>query len=370
MKKLFTPRVATAERRKQIVEATLRLLARAPIESLTTRQLAKELGLSQPALFRHFASREALVLEVVAHARAELEQIAAGIVDGGGPAIAQLRALGRALLEHVERQPGLPRLLFSSATPAAGPVRDAMRHVVAMQAALLAELVRQARREGDLGDAGDADHAATVFMGMVQAVVLRWEISARRGSLATQLDPLFELWLHGVAARPAVRLAPPAAPDQAADRPPTSTAPLAALDVRPLIARGIDPLATILTGLEGLPRAGVLVIEAPFRPTPLLSLLTRRGHSVTADALAKDRWRVEVVLDGAPAIEDLRDLEPPEPLERVLEACSALAPGQVYLARLPRFPRMLIPHLRERGLTFALLEASDGSTLLRVVKQP
>ncbi len=382
MIKFFTPRVATAERREQIVEATLRLLARTPIESLTTRQLATELGLSQPALFRHFESREALVLAVVAYARADLEKIASGIVAGGARAVVQLRALGQALLEHVEKQPGLPRLLFASATPAAGPVRDALRHVVAMQAALLAELVRQGQREGDVRVACEPDHAATLFIGMVQGLVLRWEITARRGPLAASFDPLFELWLHGVApATPGSSTGPREAIPVKQDGPHEggvalhlprhgAGSPLAALDVRPLIARGVDPLATILATLEGLPPAGVLVIDAPFRPAPLLALLTRRGHAVTAEALDGDQWRVDVVLGGKPAIEDLRELEPPEPLERVLTASASLAPGDVYLARLPRFPRMLVPHLHERGLAFDILESADGSALLRVVKKP
>lgn len=372
MLKLFTPRIATTERREQIVAATLRLLARTPIESLTTRKLAAELGLSQPAMFRHFASREALLLAVVAYARTELESLAAGIVERGGPALRQLRSLGHALLEHVERQPGLPRLLFASATPAAGPVRDALRHVVAMQGALLAELVRQGQREGELDPTCDADRAAVLFLGMLQGMVLRWEILARNGSLVAQFDPTFDLWLHGVTARESGHgaahdaAAVPSRPTAVTSTP--CTAPLVALDVRPLIASGVDPLATILATLEGLPCGGVLVLDAPFRPAPLLSLLTRRGHTVIAEALDADRWRVEVVKAGEPAREDLRALEPPEPLERVLTACSGLSPGDVYLARVPRFPRMLVPHLRQRGLTFDVLEDVDGTVLLRVVK--
>ncbi len=361
MLKLFTPRVPTAERQEQIVEATLRLLARTPVDALTTRELAAELGLTQPALFRHFPSREALLLAVVARARGELEGIASEVLERGGPAPAQLRALGAALLEHVERRPGLPRLLFASATPAAGPVRDALGHVVAMQAALVAELVRQGQREGDLSASCDADHAATLFVGMVQGLVLRWEIAARQGPLAARFAPLFELWLHGVGRD---RRAPAEAQVPAAPAP--AKGPLASLDVRPLIARCVDPLAAILAALDGLPPAGVLVLEAPFKPAPLLSLLARRGHAVTAESLARDHWLVEVVARGAAPVEDLRELEAPEPLERVLAASAALAPGGVYLARLPRFPRMLVPRLRERGVTYSIVERPDGAAILRV----
>jgi AcrR family transcriptional regulator len=367
MIKLFTPKdEGPTDRQRAIIEATLRLLGRVPLDALTTRELAAELGLSQPALFRHFTSREALLLAVVDHARADLERQAARIVEGGGPAAAQLRALGTALLDQVERTPGLPRLLFASAPPghAPSPLREALRHMVGMQASLVAELVRQGQREGALSAACDADQAATVFVGMVQGLVLRWEIAGRPASLAAQFPPLFELWMHGVAAERAAHAETRTAHAKKA----AATEPTARIDVRPLIARGVDPLAAILEAVAGLPRAGVLLLEAPFRPAPLLALLARRGHSAAAEPLAPDHWLVEVIAGGAPAVEDLRDLEPPEPMERVLAAAAALAPGEVYLARLPRFPRMLVPHLEERGLAFAILERPDGAALLRLEK--
>jgi AcrR family transcriptional regulator len=359
--KIFGSETPAGERREQILEATLRLLARTSLDALTTRELAADLGVSQPALFRHFVSREALLLAVVAHARSSLEQIAVGVVDGPGPASAQLRALGEALLAHVERSPGLPRLLFSSASPAAGPVRDALRHVVGMQAALVAELCRQGQREGDLAAAMDADQAATLFIGMIQALVLRWEIGARAEPLAARFPALFELWLHGVAADGAPVALPSAEPPPA-----RAQAPLAVLDVRSILARGVDPLSAILAALAPLPSTGLLLVEAPFRPAPLLALLARRGHAVSCEEIAPDHWLVEVVVGGAPAVEDLRDREPPEPLERALAVAAALAPGQVWIARLPRFPRLLVPHLRERGVEHAILERPDGAAVLRV----
>ena len=39
-----------------MVEAALRLLGEVPLEGLTTRLVAAEVGVSQPALFRHFRS--------------------------------------------------------------------------------------------------------------------------------------------------------------------------------------------------------------------------------------------------------------------------------------------------------------------------
>lgn len=154
---------------------------------------------------------------------------------------------------------------------------------------------------------------------------------------------------------------------------PTTAGPVAAsaaglrrLDVRPLIAGGTDPLTVILDAVATLPASGVLVLDAPFRPAPLLQLLGRRGHRVAAHEVARGHWQVEIAGSAAPVVDELADLEPPEPLERVLAALARLAPGAVYLARLPRFPRMLVPHLERAGARFELVDDADGRVLLRL----
>ena len=46
------------------------------------------------------------------------------------------------------------------------------------------------------------------------------------------------------------------------------------------------------------------------------------------------------------------------------EAVSELGAGQIVLARLPKFPRLLLPHLKERNVEFQIVETADGAALL------
>ena len=71
---------------------------------------------------------------------------------------------------------------------------------------------------------------------------------------------------------------------------------------------------------------------------------------------------------GARKVLDLRDLEAPEPLQRILEAAGRLVPGTSLLARVPRYPRMLLPQLERRGLDFEVFEETDGTALVYVRK--
>lgn len=73
--------------------------------------------------------------------------------------------------------------------------------------------------------------------------------------------------------------------------------------------------------------------------------------------------------DAVPEINDLRHLEAPEPLVKILQAGTQLGPEENYLARLPHIPHPLFPHLEARGLAWQIHEEKDGSVLILIRKQ-
>ena len=68
-------------------------------------------------------------------------------------------------------------------------------------------------------------------------------------------------------------------------------------------------------------------------------------------------------------IVDLRELEAPEPMEKVLLASSKLGDGQFFLAHLPHVPMPLFPQLELRGLRWWVHEEADQSALILIRKE-
>ena len=67
-----------------------------------------------------------------------------------------------------------------------------------------------------------------------------------------------------------------------------------------------------------------------------------------------------------PEVVDLCGLEAPEPMEKILFACTQLGVDDCYLARLPHTPNPLFPQLEARGLIWELREEADGSALILI----
>ena len=389
----MTRREKTTVRRQQIVAATLDVLGRVPLADLTTRLIAKELGLSQPALFRHFRSRDDLLLAALDHAHAGLGDLVDGVLRRAAEPIARLEHLAEGLLAYAAAHPGVPRLLFSDVGPASGgpQLRAALRLLVATQRAVTATLVRDGQARGELRAGLDPERAGAFFVSLIQGAILQWELADRADPLTAHAAPLVDLWLHGArepdpasvaatrepdpASVAATREPDPASvvatrePATAVARPPAPAPPrptLRALDARPLLARGEDPLQAILAELTAAGPRGLVCVTTPFFPKPLVTLLTGQGHGVEVFEVGARTFSVEIVAGGDPIV-DLVDLPAPEPLERVLALTVALPSGGTLAVRLPRVPHLLLPRLTARGLVHAVHERADGRALLHVV---
>jgi uncharacterized protein (DUF2249 family) len=135
------------------------------------------------------------------------------------------------------------------------------------------------------------------------------------------------------------------------------------LDVREDLRRGKEPFSRIMAAVGALVPGQVLVLRAPFEPVPLYRALAQRGFAHWTESHTADDWSVWIYPDRVEL--DVRGLEPPAPMVRVLEVLDRLAPGQRLEVRHDRRPIFLYPQLDERGFAHETDEPESG--LVRIV---
>jgi len=124
--------------REALIQAALREVELGGPEAISIKALAKQLGVSQPAPYRHFADREALLEAVTAEAFRQFNVIMREAIEQPGKGSKLSRFAQAALAFGLERH-GIYRLMFASRTMACAP-KGSELHVAAMETlALLVE---------------------------------------------------------------------------------------------------------------------------------------------------------------------------------------------------------------------------------------
>lgn len=157
------------------------------------------------------------------------------------------------------------------------------------------------------------------------------------------------------------------------------------VDVRDDIRRGQEPFARIMAAVNALGSGDALALRTPFEPIPLYAVLGKRGFAHWTERGAGDDWtvwfyrstsaRAAEMPDRDPAPRattgrtltiDVRGLEPPHPMVRVLEALDDLRAGDTLEVLHERRPILLYPQLDERGFIHETDEPAPGQVRILI----
>lgn len=131
---------------ERIARAARRLLEREGSAAVSVRKVARAVGLSAMALYRHYPSREALLARVVDDAFAELA--AAWAAPKAGRPRQRLLASFSAYLRYALAHPHLFEYAFASPRPGARRFPDDFRARRSPTLNLVADALEQGMREG------------------------------------------------------------------------------------------------------------------------------------------------------------------------------------------------------------------------------
>jgi TetR/AcrR family transcriptional regulator len=196
-------RLPTEERQAEIVAAALHLAREISPALITTSDIAAAVGVTQGAVFKHFPTKDAIWLAAMTGVR---EQLLAGLDAAAQAAPSPLDALGAVFKAHVGfvvAQPGVPRLIFHELQRLSdSPVKQEVRALLQSYRKLLLGLLDAAVAQRQVPAGLDKEAAATLFVGIVQGLVMQSMLSGRPGAMKAEAERVFALYLRGIGEAP------------------------------------------------------------------------------------------------------------------------------------------------------------------------
>ncbi|MCC7382024.1 MAG: TetR/AcrR family transcriptional regulator [Deltaproteobacteria bacterium] len=174
-------RRATGTRQVELTDAALHIIATRGIAALSTRSLAQHVGLSSGAIFRHFASLDALLDAVVARVEGV---VGSTYPPATLPPIERLERFIEARSKAVGQQLGILRLVLSEqfllALPKGGSAR--LSACVKATRAFVTKCLRDGQEAGDFRADLPVEALAPIVMGTVQVLALSSAKGRQRAS--------------------------------------------------------------------------------------------------------------------------------------------------------------------------------------------
>ena len=192
----MSARKSARDRKAEILQAALDLAFETGPDRLTTGMIADRLGLTQPAIYKHFRNKED-IWQAVADRLCGL--IAANITDTNELSLPPLDRVRRLVLGHlrlVRDHPALPEIMvMRDPTEAQSASLSQIRESMSGFRDILIDAIQEAKSDDRFRKDISAKDGATLIIGIIQGLVLRLLLSRDPEILLREGERLLDLQL-------------------------------------------------------------------------------------------------------------------------------------------------------------------------------
>lgn len=188
------------ERRAVTVETVVALAAEQNPAEISTTLIAKRMGVTQGALFKHFPTKDAILQAVLDWVAERLLSRVDKAAEEAGSPLAALERIFMAHIEFIAEHPGVPRMLFGELQRAEEtPAKRIVKTVIRRYGMRLHRVLAQGIAQGELDPELDAESAVVLFIGTIQGLVMQSLLAGNLRRLRRDAPGAFAIYRRGIA---------------------------------------------------------------------------------------------------------------------------------------------------------------------------
>jgi len=180
------------KRQKEIVEVALDLISMNGIQGLTIKNLAKKIGISEPAIYRHFNSKIDILIAILDFFN-NTELIFCKELNSNIKAIDKIEHLFIKHFESFEAMPSLVSVIFSEEIFKNEPILvGKISEIMKKNDKILSEIIIAGQKNEEIRTDIEVKNLSILIMGSLRLIVKKWQFSGNSFNLSQEGKKLFE----------------------------------------------------------------------------------------------------------------------------------------------------------------------------------
>lgn len=184
-------------RQIEILEAAIKLTSEAGIQKLTIRNVASAVGVTEPALYRHFANKHELLVAILEYLENKIAHNFVGFVQPSGSSSEQFRLFLTNLFAELEQNKAFALLLFAEETFNADPeLRPELNALLDKNLSTLSRYFAHIMRVGGCRTDIGAEQLSLMTFGAIRLTVSRWHLKGEQEGLLSYANLLHKTFVQ------------------------------------------------------------------------------------------------------------------------------------------------------------------------------
>lgn len=190
-------------RPQQIVNAARKLIVKYGSEYVTIRKIAKEVGVTEGAIYRHFHSKKSIMALMADHIADDLLGDISKAKDMASTRLETLDLTMKNHLSAIEQRRGLSfRVIAEIITQGDKQLNKKVAETIDNYIDALRDLLSQGVASGEIREGVDLHRAAQLLFGMIQGLVTVWTLNNQNFNLVERYEELWQLFLCVITEKP------------------------------------------------------------------------------------------------------------------------------------------------------------------------
>ena len=166
------------ERQTQIIEKSIELIATLGIQGFTIKNLAKVIGISEPAIYRHFDHKTDILITILDNFKEMGEFMTLMSNNSDDTAIEKIEFLFTKMMEIFIEQPAIISVIFSEEIFKNDEIlKEKIVEIHNMHQLNIEMIVESGQLNKDIRSDIDKSSLALIFMGSLRLLVKRWDLN-------------------------------------------------------------------------------------------------------------------------------------------------------------------------------------------------
>ena len=171
-------------RQIEIIDASKELIGEKGLKTLTTRNIAKKMALSEPALYRHFKDKTEIIKALLIFHKDIIQRGIVAILNSEKNALVRFEKILKFKFTHIEKNPALIMIIFSETSFQYNSVLSkVVRKILEQRTKKIITLIKIGQKEGSIRKDIDAVQLTTIFLGGIRTSILAWKLSGFKTDL-------------------------------------------------------------------------------------------------------------------------------------------------------------------------------------------
>lgn len=189
------------DRQQEIIDTSLEIISTIGIQGLTIKNLSKRIGISEPAIYRHYDNKISILLAILDYFKSSGEQMFKKQVNEEDSPLKKIENIFEGHFEAFERNPSLVSVIFSEEIFRNEPVlQEKIAEIMDRNSNIIKALVAEGQAKGEIKPDIESKYLTLIIIGSLRMMVKKWQMGDKSFNHREEVKNIFKTLEHLISA--------------------------------------------------------------------------------------------------------------------------------------------------------------------------